>query len=787
MYEYAHCALMCDKLQAGDGWRAGLWERPVQNAKGSLLFPSRRKSSVASAVNDSWASNTGPATSELFWICARDGLFVISISANGDFVFGDVNPAYRQLVGAHDVEFAGKTPAECLRSDLADSLLAQFRVCVETGEQVEYDDNRYASEGNERLRRTTLTPVKDPVTGTVFTLLGRLQNLERDRSVDKPYGKTRRLLKRIVDTSPDVIYVFDLATGRNAFLSSRVRQALGYSREFLQNLDTPALLNLIHPEDVTTVKQHMLRVRALTDGAIATVEYRCRLSNGSYRWFRSKEMVFSRSADGSVEKVVGILSDIDHLKKARIEYTKVNARLTAILASISDCYLTIDHDSRVTDVNLAAARWLGEERDALVGKKYPSVVVSSAAQSVVQEAIRERRTVHAEMPSQLYTGRWIDFRVYPSEEGVSVFFSDITKRKHAEQAAARSQALLSASIDSLSAQIVILDAEGTIVASNKAWRRFAVSHWPKHLVAGLGSNLLELYEQVPDQPTDLSQVAAALRAILAGRRTTMRHIYHSGLGVAGNWYQLIAARFIHQDESFAVVATEDVTDVREAKKAIGELSRRMLTLQEDERQRIAAELHDSTAQHLAAIGLNAMTLRARSAADAETKNLWEDVEGSLRDAARELRAFTYLLHPTGLESEGLNTALRRYVKGFASRTGLKVMLKLGHEIDELPAPLRQPILRIVQETLANVHRHARASRISVNQKIIKDELRLTISDNGSGIKTLSDNGKKQGFNLGVGIPSMRERLRAIGGKLEIKSGSHGTTVEVRVPLEKQLQ
>ena len=242
----------------------------------------------------------------------------------------------------------------------------------------------------------------------------------------------------------------------------------------------------------------------------------------------------------------------------------------------------------------------------------------------------------------------------------------------AEQAAARSQALLSASIDSLSAQIVILDAEGTIVASNKAWRRFAASQWPKDLAAGSRrSNLLELYDQARGRSADLSQIGVGIKELLAGRRTTMRHIYHSGVGVTGSWYQLIAARFIHQGETFAVVATEDVTAVREAKKAIGELSQRMLTLQEDERQRIAAELHDSTAQHLAAIGLNAMTLRARSASDAETSNLWEDVEASLGEAARELRAFTYLLHPMCLENDGLNAALDAMLRDLPREPGLK--------------------------------------------------------------------------------------------------------------------
>jgi signal transduction histidine kinase len=114
------------------------------------------------------------------------------------------------------------------------------------------------------------------------------------------------------------------------------------------------------------------------------------------------------------------------------------------------------------------------------------------------------------------------------------------------------------------------------------------------------------------------------------------------------------------------------------------------------------------------------------------------------------------------------------------------MLNLSREIDELPVPLRQPLLRIVQEALANVHRHAGASRVSVKQKLIKDQLHLTISDNGSGIRKLSKNGRNEGFAFGVGIPAMRERLRQIGGKLEIQSGSRGTRVEVRVPLERSL-
>ena len=617
--------------------------------------------------------------------------------------------------------------------------------------------------------------MKDPVTGTVFMIIGRLRDVAPNRADED----SRRLLERIVDASPDVIYVFDHATGRNTFLSSRVREALGYSREYLQGLDINEFPELIHPDDLPTVRQHMGGVQQLADGAVASVEYRCKVGNGTYRWFRSKETVFSRAKDGRVEKVVGILSDIDRLKKARIAFTDMNARLAAILASISDCYLTIDREYRFTDVNSTAAEWLGKSRAHIIGRHYANIFADPPVQAAITQAINEGRKVDAEFPSQLHPGQWINLHVYPSGGGANIFFSDITKRKHAEAEAARSRILLNASIDALSAQIVILDAEGTIVASNKAWQRFAANRWRNDATVGPGSNFLALYKRASGRSAGFSDIVAGVNSLLGGRRTTIRHIYQfSG---KGRWYRLIAARFAHEGKSFAVVATEDVTDVREAKRALGELSERILTLKEDERQRIARELHASTAQHLAAIGLTAMCLRARSSPDTETQELWEDVEGSLERAASELRSFTYLLHSPTLEGDGLTAVLRRYVEGFAARTGLTATLKLSHGIDDLPTPIRQSMLGIVQDALTNVHSHASVSRFSVEQKFVGDRLHLFISDDGRGTKDAGGHRLIPAASVGADIPGLRARLHLVGGNLEIKSGTHGTMVHVSVP------
>ena len=157
---------------------------------------------------------------------------------------------------------------------------------------------------------------------------------------------------------------------------------------------------------------------------------------------------------------------------------------------------------------------------------------------------------------------------------------------------------------------------------------------------------------------------------------------------------------------------------------------------------------NSTAQHLAAIGLNLMRIGADAAGGAQTLDILDEIEGSLQEAAKELRAFTYLLHPPDLQREELSAALGRYVEGFGTRTGLKITLKSCRRVDQLSPPLQQTLLRIVQEALTNVYRHASATCVSVNFRCVGKRLRLVISDDGQG--TVETSGRQNGtaFRLG---------------------------------------
>jgi signal transduction histidine kinase len=147
---------------------------------------------------------------------------------------------------------------------------------------------------------------------------------------------------------------------------------------------------------------------------------------------------------------------------------------------------------------------------------------------------------------------------------------------------------------------------------------------------------------------------------------------------------------------------------------------------------------------------------------------------------KELRIFTYLLHPPGLETDGLAATIRAFADGFADRSGLAVATRLADETEQLSPELQRALFRIVQEGLANVHRHAGAKNVTVSLRITPTEVILSIGDDGKGMR-----GRRSGSGarttLGVGIPGMRIRLSQFGGNLRIRSNRRGTVVRAAAP------
>jgi signal transduction histidine kinase len=220
-----------------------------------------------------------------------------------------------------------------------------------------------------------------------------------------------------------------------------------------------------------------------------------------------------------------------------------------------------------------------------------------------------------------------------------------------------------------------------------------------------------------------------------------------------------------------------------AEQAVRGLSARLLHAQDQEQRRIARELHDSTGQSLAALTMILSELRKKaSSVNSEFSSELDESEQIARAVSDELRTTSYLLHPPLLDEMGLQAGLRWYIEGFKERSNIKVSLNLPENLERLPTDLELMIFRVVQECLTNVHRHSKSPSVTICLCTSSEKLTLEIRDQGKGMaadRLVAVIGPGTG---GVGLRSMRERVKAFGGELEILSDTQGTMVRAVIPL-----
>jgi two-component system NarL family sensor kinase len=207
-------------------------------------------------------------------------------------------------------------------------------------------------------------------------------------------------------------------------------------------------------------------------------------------------------------------------------------------------------------------------------------------------------------------------------------------------------------------------------------------------------------------------------------------------------------------------------------------------LQDEERRRLARDLHDSTGQYLAALTMNlAVVDRASQSLDIPSRHALAESLSLADECAREVRTLAYLLHPPLLDEVGLLSTVRWYAEGFANRSGIHVVMDLG-EIGRLPAPIETALFRVVQEALTNIHRHASTTTASIRLAAMSDAVALEIHDEGQGLRDpVTHGGGTLPETLGVGIQGMRERVNQLGGAFDVEFTDSGTTIRVRVPVD----
>jgi PAS domain S-box-containing protein len=287
-------------------------------------------------------------------------------------------------------------------------------------------------------------------------------------------------------------------------------------------------------------------------------------------------------------------------------------------------------------------------------------------------------------------------------------------------------------------------------------------------------------------PEDLPTTSALVAETLAGKRTTFetdkRYIRKDGSVL---WAHAISTILRDHPAGLPrkfIAVIEDVTARKLADQAIESLPARLLEAQDEERRRIARELHDSTAQELAVVAMNLGRLQEWiEGRDPGAENLLADSLAVLAQANRDLRTLAHLLHPPMLEELGLAGALRHYVEGFSQRSGICVELECGDDLERCSDGIETALFRVVQESLANVHRHSTSNCAFLKLARAGDNIELTIADGGRGLPPGLLTGTADGARIGVGISGMRQRVRQLKGRLDLSSNGQGTTVHVILP------
>jgi signal transduction histidine kinase len=225
---------------------------------------------------------------------------------------------------------------------------------------------------------------------------------------------------------------------------------------------------------------------------------------------------------------------------------------------------------------------------------------------------------------------------------------------------------------------------------------------------------------------------------------------------------------------------ERTRELSERTEQVRELSAKLLSLQDEERRRLARELHDSTGQMLAAMKMVLDEMRIEVKEPKFAALVDQSIE--LNDEmSRQLRTMSYLLHPPLLDEVGLPSALRWYTEGFAERSAIKVDLQVSDGFDRLPQEMEIAIFRVVQECLTNIHRHSGSPTASVRLNRTNDAVDVEISDTGQGIA--SDRVRGDRIVSGVGLMGIEERMRQFGGNVKVTSSENGTLVNAGIPLK----
>jgi PAS domain S-box-containing protein len=634
------------------------------------------------------------------------------------------------------------------------------------------------------------------------------------KKVEDQLRESERRLREMIDLLPAAIYTTD-AEGRLTHFnpaavefSGRVPQ-LGTDQWCVSwKMFLPDGTPLPHDQCPMAI---VLKEGRVIDGAECIAER----PDGKRVWFTPYPRPL-HDGEGRIVGGMNMLLDITERKAAE----RATGLLAAIVDSSDEAIISMNLDSIITSWNRSAERLFGHKAEEAIGRNVALIIPPDRREeetTILDRLKRGEHIEHFETVRVRKDGSTFDvlLTISPVTDpaghiiGASRMPRDVTQRKEVE----RTTGLLAAIVDSSDDAIISKSLEGVISSWNKGAERMfgytadeAIGQLITLIIPpdrrreeAMILDRLKRGERVDHfetvrvskdgTPLDISLTISPVRdgegrvigASKVARNVTKQKRAEQALRESKERLRSLADGL----ETEVRLRTRELerrnAEVLDQSEQLRDLSNRLLRSQDDERRRIARELHDSAGQILTALGMRLGNIGQGVRHDPQLAEGVQDSRELVQQLSKEIRTTSYLLHPPLLDENGLPEAIRWYVQGLEGRSDLKIELCISDTFGRLPCEVEMALFRIVQECLTNIHRHS-GSKKAIIRIVRKAEIvSLDIQDEGKGIpaeKLVSI----QGQNAGVGIAGIRERVRHLRGTVNIQSNPSGTTISVTLPV-----
>ena len=712
---------------------------------------------------------------------------IAAVNLKGEVTYA--NETMCDILGRSGEELAGKPFARFLHPDDVQNVVRVFTNAV-TGARTQplMEFRLLHKDGHAVWCYTSPTALQHKGEEVEFAAI--IHDITQRKMVEERLRESEQRFRLASQIANDLVYERDARTGVATFYGD-IDTRMGYGPgEFPRTAEGWAAH--LDPEDSPALAE---QIAAQTErGEPFSVEYRMTRKDGAHTYWLDRFITIWDQERGAPLRILGVATDITERKQAeeRLRTSEHNYRV--LFESTMDGLVVIDAATmRGVLANQSAARMYGLDSSSQVEGADPldyvhpddrERLIAAVREGVLEKdlrEVREFRTVSRDGREIWVSG--VGARVeYQGRPAALFSFIDITERRRMEDALRQNEQELRLMFESVTEGITVTDLRGIVTDVNPTAIRM---HRFRNKNEVVGTSVFELIV-----PRDRTKARTNMRKTL--EQGSIADVEYAMVRADGSEFPAEWGASVLNDASGRTVGfiavTKDITERREAEERLRDyrqqlrsLASRLSLVEERERRRLAADLHDRIGQTLAVINLKLGALREPASTEDLDRQLGE-IRAHVEQVIGDTRSLTFELSPPVLYELGLEAALEWLVEQFQKRHRIPCELKDDGRAKPLGDDVRAMLFRAASELLLNVAKHAHAHAVGVSVRRLAHEVRVTVEDDGVGFDPSGAGDRSRGF----GLFNIRERLEQIGGRVDIKSRpGRGTRVTMVAPLKRK--